>query len=101
MTSKELFDELRTARAMLTASPVARSLDQVYLPLSRAVEILRNSTGLTSAERECLLRELSGVGQLLEGVGHWLAAGGAITPTYNRRAEFDTGRVGGSLAVEG
>ena len=64
--------------------------------------------GSSLAARDRLVREVAGIGQLLDSLGHWLKSpGGAISPTYNRQAEMqpeaETGTTWGRerLVVEG
>lgn len=107
---EEFWEELERARALLIASPLLASLERVAVPMSRAAETLRGNPGLGPDDTDRLVREVAGVGQLLDGLGDWLATRGAILPTYNCHGEFGTGAssrasvgasVRGTLAVEG
>lgn len=104
MLREEFWAELERARELLITNPLVASLERVTAPMNRAMEMLAGSPPLAEYERERLSREVAGIGQLLEGLGDWLATRGAIQPTYNRHAEFETGAsvgAGGYLAVEG
>ena len=85
----EIVEELVRARRLLVTSPLVPSLELALRPLNRAVELLGGSQlELEEAERARLTHEVVTVGRLLDGLGRWLTSRGALTPTYNRSAEF-------------
>jgi len=101
---QELYEDLAKVRSLLVSSPLVGSLEETRAPLERAIEALR--AGLQEAEpvsddmRHRLQREVAEIGQLMGGLGQWLTAHGALTPTYNRQAEFEM-ETGGGLTVDG
>ncbi|MBY0507205.1 MAG: hypothetical protein K2X03_25040 [Bryobacteraceae bacterium] len=79
----ELFRDLTQVRGVLAERPLA--VEECLGPLRRAVEYLETQS-LPPEARERLRREVSGVGQLLDGFAQWLAVLDVASPTYNRRA---------------
>ena len=106
-TTSELFSDLERVRALLVTSPLVPSLEASLEPLNRAVQLLARGEDLPVMARERLEREVGAIGLLLDGLGQWLTSKGALTPTYNRQAEFEmepglrAAWGGAHLAVEG
>jgi hypothetical protein len=101
-----LFDHLAQARALLTTSPLGDSVSMAIAPLNEAVEILRTSNNLSPAEHARLAFEVAAVGQLLQGVGAWLASRGVLHSTYDCHAGLQVRpwggpSTGGNLIAEG
>ena len=101
---QELYEDLAKVRMLLVASPLVNSLEETRAPLERAIESLRESLRrvepLSDDMRRRLQREVAEIRQLMGGLGQWLTAYGALTPTYNRLAEFEI-ETGGGLTVDG
>ncbi len=94
LETRTIGEDLAEVRVLLTRSPLAVSLEAALEPLGRAVAAVEAMSG----ERVTWQADVRAVGELLGGVGHWLASRGALVSEYGT----GPGEVGaGRVSIEG